>query len=272
MIRQVLRAAFVSSVVVAAGAATAGCDMNVGDGNFNVGLASGRATDSWSRTYKVAPAGQFELRNVNGSITVEPAAEGADLEVKAERIARSSTDEAARELLKKIEIHEEATADRVAIETRAPKTWGRDGHEVKYTVKLPAGVHLNARNVNGSVELHRLGGQATVQTTNGGIKGDALTGQLDARTTNGGIDVSLAAVPGTVSLETTNGGISLGVPAAVAADLSAHVTNGGIHVDDALKFQATGEQTRRRVEGKLNGGGQRIEVATTNGGISLHAQ
>jgi DUF4097 and DUF4098 domain-containing protein YvlB len=272
MIRQVLRAALFTGAIIAAGAAAAACDVNVGDGNFNMGLASGRASDTWTRTYKVAPAGQFELRNVNGTISVEPAAQGADLEVKAERIARSSTDEAARELLKKIEIHEEASADRVSIETRAPKTWGRDGHEVKYTVKLPAGVRLDARNVNGSVELHRLAGQATVQTTNGGIKGDALAGQLDARTTNGGIDVGLAAVSGTVSLATTNGGISLGVPAGVAADLSARVTNGGIHVDDALKFEATGEQTRRRVEGKLNGGGRRIEVATTNGGISLHAQ
>ena len=62
------------------------------------------------------------------------------------------------------------------------------------------------------------------------------------------------------------------MPAALAADLSAHVTNGGIHVDDALKFEAVGEQNRRNVEGKLNGGGRKVEASTTNGGIHIRAK
>ena len=272
MIRQGLRAALVTLAVLGAAASAGGCEMNVGDGNFNMGLASGRASETWTRSWTVAAGGRFELRNINGGITVQPAAAGAPLEVKAERIARSSSDEAARELLKKVEIHEEATADRVLVETRAPKTWGSDGHEVKYTVMLPAGIRLDVRNANGGIEVHGVTAEAVVRTTNGGIKGDGLSGQLEARTTNGGIDVTLTAMPGPITLETVNGGISLEVPTATAAEVSAHVTNGGIHVDDALKFEAVGEQNRRNVEGKLNGGGPRVEASTTNGGISIHAK
>jgi len=36
-----------------------------------------------------------------------------------------------------------------------------------------------------------------------------------------------------------------------------------------LPFVAEGEQNRRRVDGTLNGGGARIELQTTNGGVSL---
>jgi hypothetical protein len=272
MIRAVTHACVAVLAVLAVATAAAGCDVSVGDGNFNMGLASGRASDTWSRSWPLSAGARFELRNTNGGITVQPAAGGAPLEVKAERIARSSTDEAARELLKQVEIHEEATADRVLVETRAPKTWGRDGHEVKYTVLLPAGVRLDVRNTNGGIEIHGVSASAAVRTTNGGIKGDGLSGSLEARTTNGGIDVALAAVPGAVTLETVNGGISLAVPAATAAELSAHVTNGGIGVDDALKFEAVGGQNRRNVAGMLNGGGPRIEASTTNGGISIHAK
>jgi len=250
MIRQGLRTALVTVAVLAAAAAGAGCEMNVADGNFNMGLASGRASETWTRSWTVTAGGRFELRNVNGGVTVQPAAAGAPLEVKAERIARSSTDEAARELLKKVEIHEEATADRVLVETRAPKTWGRYG----------------------GIDVHGVTAPAVVRTTNGGIKGDGLAGPLEARTTNGGIDVALTAVPGAVTLETVNGGISLAVPGATAAEIAARVTNGGIHVDDALKFEAVGEQNRRNVQGKLNGGGPRVEASTTNGGISVHAK
>ena len=83
---------------------------------------------------------------------------------------------------------------------------------------------------------------------------------------------SRAAKPPAGALETVNGGISLEVPSNLSADLSAHVTNGGIHVDDVLKFEAVGQQTRRSVEGKLNGGGRRLEASTTNGGIRIHAK
>ena len=41
-----------------AAVAAAGCDLNVGDGNFNVGLASGKATDTWTRTYTLSEAGR----------------------------------------------------------------------------------------------------------------------------------------------------------------------------------------------------------------------
>jgi hypothetical protein len=271
MIRATTRAYLVALSVAAAAAATAGCDVNVDGGNFNVGLASGRASEQWTRTYTLPATGRFELTNINGSITIEASTDGK-VEVHAERIAKSSSDEAARELLKKIEIHEEVAADRVALETRAPKTWGRDGHEVKYAVKVPKGVRVSAKNTNGGIDLRHLENEVTATTTNGGIKGDDLAGRVEVSTTNGGVDLTLGAVPGTIKAQTVNGGVSLTVPGDTKADLSAHVVNGGIHVDDALKFEPVGEQNRRQVEGRLNGGGNRIEVSTTNGGVSVSSK
>ena len=45
---------------------------------------------------------------------------------------------------------------------------------------------------------------------------------------------------------------------------------GGINVS-GLKLETT-ESTRRRVEGKLNGGGTLIDLRTTNGGIRVRAR
>ena len=36
-----------------------------------------------------------------------------------------------------------------------------------------------------------------------------------------------------------------------------------------LEFQTTGEKTRRRFEGTLNGGGASVKLETTNGGVRL---
>jgi hypothetical protein len=258
------------AMALGGGLATAGCDLNVGDGNFNVGLASGKATNTWTRTYTLSEGGTIEVVNQNGPITVEPAAAGGQVEIRAERMARSSSDEAAKELLKKIEIREDVSSTRVHVETRAPKTWGRDGHEVKYFVKAPPGVFINARSTNGSLQLTRLPNDIEASTTNGGVKGESLSGHVEVTTTNGGLEVGLTAVsPKGVRLETTNGGIDLTLPKTANADLSVQVTNGGSHIADDLPFTAVGERTRRHVEGKLNAGGGRVELSTTNGGISV---
>ena len=65
-----------------------------------------------------------------------------------------------------------------------------------------------------------------------------------------------------------NGGVHLAVPEGTQADVSARCTNGRVSVTD-LALDVEGEQTRRRVAGRLNGGGARIDLQTTNGGVTF---
>ena len=41
------------------------------------------------------------------------------------------------------------------------------------------------------------------------------------------------------------------------------------NVADNLALQQTGEKSHRRLDGQLNGGGSRVELSTTNGGIRI---
>jgi hypothetical protein len=262
----------VLGLVLAVSWVTAGCDVQVGqDGDFSLGLASGRAQDSWSRSYTLPAGGRFELINVNGRIVAEPAA-GEALEVTAERVAKASSDEAAREMLGKVEMREETGPTQVRVEVRAPRSFSVGGVEVRWTVKVPRGALLDLRNTNGKVELVGLTGEVHARTVNGGVEGRGLSVQtLEASTVNGGVDIEIAQPlggEGKVSLESVNGGVKLALPAASKASLVARVTNGGIDTG-GLELQPTGEQTRRRFEGTLNGGGTPVTVETTNGGVRL---
>jgi hypothetical protein len=73
---------------------------------------------------------------------------------------------------------------------------------------------------------------------------------------------------GGVKLDCTNGGINLRLPRDAKATISARISNGGISQGD-LSIETTGESSRRRLEGRLNGGGPRIDIEGTNGGITL---
>jgi hypothetical protein len=247
----------------------AGCDVSVGEHGFSMDVVSGKAQNEWTRSYTIAAGGKLEITNVNGTINASPGT-GTQVEVRAERIAKAGSDEAAQELLKKIEIVEEASADNVRIQTRVPKmSWGRSGHEVRYWVKVPKGLAVSFETVNGGVRLENLDGQVVASTTNGGVRGKGLRGAVKASTTNGGVEVQMAAVTGEIDIETTNGGIRLELPPDVKATLEARCTNGGITVDDSLGSVEVTEKSRRQFRGTLNGGGSRISAETTNGGIRI---
>lgn len=265
------RAGLVSALIVAASAMAAGCDVKmVADGDVSVDVFHGRAHDTWSRSYTIAPGGRLEIINVNGQISAE-ASTGATVEISAERSVSAGSDEAAAEVLAKIEMREEVGPDRVRVETLAPRL-RLGGHKVTFVVKVPAGVNVDLRTVNGGVLLENVGGEVRATSTNGAVRGRLAGASLvDARTTNGGVDLDLTgalAPDARVTLTSVNGGIRLNVPQDTKARVQARCTNGRISVD-GLPFAAEGEQNRRRVDGNLNGGGGRIELQTTNGGVTL---
>lgn len=259
-----------AAVLLTAATLAAGCEVKAGDGDFSFEFAAGKAADTWTRSYELSPGGRLEIINVNGQIHAE-ATTGPTVEVTAERSASAASDDDARRLLEAVQMREEVGAGRVRIETVAP-TLKLGGHKVMYRVRVPAGVHVDLRTVNGGVRLDNVGGEVRASSTNGGVKG-TLSGAslIDARTTNGGVELAVTgplSEDGEVRLSSVNGGVRLSVPAATRAAVSARCVNGRVTVND-LELSADGEQTRRRVAGTLNGGGARIDLQTTNGGVTI---
>lgn len=232
---------------------------------------SAEQKDVWERSYALDATGEVEIRNTNGTIEVEPSSDGK-VSVSAERVAKAGSDAAAKELLAKIEIREDVSASSVRLETKTPSGGFMSGHvNVNYRVRMPATATVRAVNTNGRVTVIGIKGRVVAETTNGGVEGRALAGPVTASTTNGGVEVALDAVHSEgVSLETVNGGVELTLPADAKGDLSLQTVNGGIDTG-SLRVELVGEQSRRRVEGRLNGGGPRVRVETVNGGVHLKA-
>jgi Toastrack DUF4097 len=271
-----MRSSLVLAVVFAAAVSLSACDIKAGEnGGFSLDFAAGKASDTWTRTYKVASGGRVELINVNGKITAEPAS-GDSLELVGERTVKASSDEAAKELLAKIEMNEEVGDASVRVEVRSARSGGRmfgyNNAQIKWTVKVPKGVEVSLKTTNGGVELVELSNTVRAQTTNGGIVGKRLaTSSVEASAVNGGVAIELAkSLPadGRIELDTVNGGVSLELPESSRATINARAVNGGVKVLE-LDVVTQGEPNRRRLDGTLNGGGARVNLGTTNGGIRL---
>ncbi|MBI3490791.1 MAG: DUF4097 family beta strand repeat protein [Acidobacteria bacterium] len=261
---RILTAARAAGIALPLTLALAGCDVSLGN-------LSERATDEWTNTYPLAAGGEVRVANTNGRVDVE-GVDGSTVEIRAERIAKGATEAAARELLPRIVIKEDAKPDRVSVETeRLGGVMIGASAEVRYHVRAPKNAVLVVTNTNGLITLKDLSGKVDARTTNGGVRGSGLSGGVDARATNGGVDIDLASVGADkISLSTVNGGVTLGVPETAKADVLATCTNGGISVS-GVKLEVS-EQSRRRVEGKMNGGGTSIDLSTVNGGVRIRTR
>ena len=265
MLGRARQVVLVLPLLVVATAATTACDIAMAD-------LRQKETAEWRKSYDLKPGGRLEISNVNGKIDVEPAA-GESVEVVAEKSVRAASVEAAKDALNRIEIQESVSPDSVKLETKVQRAtgslFGGMNQEVHYKVKVPPSLEVRVMTVNGGIELSGLKGRVTAEATNGGVKAHDVSGAIDASTTNGGVEVELARVAELgAKLGCTNGGIKLTLPADAKATISARITNGGINAN-GVNLETTGENSRRRLEGRMNGGGPRIEIEGTNGGIRI---
>ena len=275
-----MRTFSVLAAILAVGLATSACDIQAGNGKFDIDIASGKATETWSRTYKLADKGRFELINVNGKITAE-ATDGNELIVEGHKTAKARSDEAAKELLAKLEIREEAGESTVRVESRPPRLSGFSGHEIEWTIKVPKGVILDLRTTNGGVRLNNLTNEVHAKSTNGGVRGvniDPTT--VEASTVNGGIELELTTpleTSDSIDMEAVNGGVTLQLLPESKASIEARCVNGGVKVEEGLQIKRDDEgqgpghefERRRRLNGTMNGGGAHVRMSTTNGGVRL---
>ena len=138
---------------------------------------------------------------------------------------------------------------------------------VAFTVSVPDGVHLDARNTNGVVRVSGLSGDVSATTVNGNIEAESA-GSVSASSVNGNIDATMGtALRESLSFNAVNGRIRLALPADADADLSLRTVNGGI--DSDFPIEVRGRWGPRSASGRLGQGGPAIAVSTVNGGIEV---
>jgi Putative adhesin len=218
----------------------------------------------------------LEVRGINGGIIAD--ATGGEAEVTAVKRARNS-DPAT------VEIKAVEHAGGVTVCAIYPGRWGGRGNscepggdgggsmrnndvQVEFTVKVPAGVKLKARTVNGAVRVGEVESDVDAASVNGSINVSA-TGLVKAETVNGSIEASMGRADWTGSLdfETVNGSITLDLPADLSADVEAETVNGRIDVDFPLGGNV--HRTKRELRGTIGGGGRSLDLETVNGSISV---
>ena len=241
-------------------------------------VTSAAAQESFSWSGTIERGDVVTIRGVNGEIVAT--AGGGGLVVEALKSGRRSEPETVR-----IEVVEDAEG--VLICAVYPDADGKDPNRcargddyemsveendvrVDFQVSVPAGVGLDARTVNGDVEVTGLTARVKAMTVNGSIDVETRA-SASATTVNGSIEASLgsSAWDGPLSFKTVNGGITLTVPDGTAADVVMETLTGAIESDFPFTIRGRMGFLHRKLEGEIGGGGERLELKTVNGSIRL---
>lgn len=140
---------------------------------------------------------------------------------------------------------------------------------VRFEVKLPRGVKVDASTINGDVDLDGATAPARAASINGSVDLRTTTGPAEASSVNGSVRAEMASLAGTESLEFTsvNGSVTVIVPDGTDADLEMSTVNGEFRTDFPLTMR--GRFNTRRVEGTIGRGGRTLRLKTVNGDVEL---
>ncbi|HEY8164691.1 MAG TPA: DUF4097 family beta strand repeat-containing protein [Gemmatimonadaceae bacterium] len=256
----------------------------------------GRDVEVWTWQGRVDQGRWFRLSSVNGPVTVEPSGDGL-IHVRAEKIPRRNGDirdvsfmvvPSGGDIRICAMWYDRDECDADGLHSSGDRGRRRDREvEVRFTVRVPRGVHVEAGTVNGSMSVRDVGSRVNASTVNGGVEVRNAGGQVRAATVNGGVEVSTSAGPvsattvngdvnarmlalandGDMDFNTVNGTIRVETPSSLNATVRMDTMHGGISTD--YPVQISGRFGPRHAEGTIGRGGSRIRMETVNGNIEL---
>ena len=128
-----------------------------------------------------------------------------------------------------------------------------------------------AKTSGGSISIADVRGDVHARTSGGSIDLSHIAGSVDAHTSGGSIQAEIIGqIERPVRLDTSGGSVTLRIDPGMRADLDAKASGGRVRLD--LPVTVRGEVKRDRIAGALNGGGPRISLHSSGGGVSIRSR
>jgi hypothetical protein len=169
---------------------------------------------------------------------------------------------------------------------------GRHSHthntdaSVDFTVHVPAGVRLVARNVSGDVEASGLRGEVDASSVSGNVH-VSTAGAVEASSVSGNVVAALGRTSGhDLDFRSVSGNVTLEVPEGIDADFRASTLSGEIESDFPMRL-GRGSRGKdddddddgssihvhvrigQQAHGRLGRGGPELSVSTISGNVTL---
>jgi hypothetical protein len=165
------------------------------------------------KTFTVQPGGLLKVETQGGDVRVQTSADAAVKVTARERI-RASSDAEADEILKKLTLEIEQSADGVSASAKYEKQlagfhWGSwPPVQVDFIVTVPVNYNVELKTSGGDVTVGNLNGKVFARTSGGDVMLGKISGEIDGGTSGGNVRLEEGAAA--VKLGTSGGDIHVG--------------------------------------------------------------
>jgi hypothetical protein len=126
---------------------------------------------------------------------------------------------------------------------------------------------VTAKTGSGGIEVVQTGsGDVHVSSSSGTVRVGGVHGALEASTTSGGLHIE-GEPRGEWRLASSSGSVHVDVPDGMGFEIDASTGSGGIDV--GMPVTVVSSTSRRSLRGVVRGGGPRLHVRTSSGGIHV---
>jgi len=127
---------------------------------------------------------------------------------------------------------------------------------------------VEAKTSGGSITITKADGDVIARTSGGSITIEDAAGTVNASTSGGSIQARLSRQPrGDSRLTTSGGGVTVTLASGIGVELDARASGGGVH--STVPITIVGSQDDDELKGAINGGGPKLVLRSSGGGIRV---
>ncbi len=240
--------------------------------------------DEWSKTYDLTGKPEFRLRAHDANVRIETWDQNkieARVTTRGLHIGSGG-----------LEILEHQQGNAVDLELRQPHrvhfSIGTETRRTELEIHMPRSMKIAVQSGDGDVEARNLEGELDFTTGDGRLNLEDVDGTLRLHTSDGSAHVSgrfdvldvhtsdgtleVEARPGSQirepwEIHSSDGSVNLKIPGDLPADVEMRSSDGSITTNVPLVVE--GNFGRHDIRGKMNGGGNRLSIRTSDGSVTL---
>jgi DUF4097 and DUF4098 domain-containing protein YvlB len=231
-------------------------------------------TERVARTVNIGAAGELEISNIAGDITVTRGG-GTSAAIEAIKTARAGSADDAKAMLALVQVEITERGTRAEVRTRYPEGdfWRRGNRRnfdvsVAINVAAPEGTRVIVKSISGSVSVRDISGPLTLESVSGAIRvangGRSVTG----KSISGDVELVDTKVEGALDVGTISGTVRL--RRVTARNVTANSVSGTILFEELNAERVTAQVISGDVtfSGALDPNG-RYELASHSGSVRV---
>ncbi|MEM1260898.1 MAG: DUF4097 family beta strand repeat-containing protein [Pseudomonadota bacterium] len=136
------------------------------------------------------------------------------------------------------------------------------------SIRIDGGsANIDVSTSGGSIKIGEATGDVRARTSGGSIRVRNAKGRIEARTSGGSVEAEMLVQPtGDSTLSTSGGSVRLYVADGIGLDVDA-TSSSGVRSEIPVGGET---KAKRRLRGELNGGGPKVRLETSGGGVKIY--